>query len=143
MHGRTWLALGVLACSLGAHADIGRVKSSSGEAFVERGGQRIPASPGLPLEESDALVTGKDSTLSVTFIDNTRFSAGPGSRVELSRFRFDPTTQEGAFETRVSKGSLAMISGQIAKGGQDAMRVRTPSSILGVRGTKFVVDVGQ
>ena len=37
---------------------------------------------------------------------------------------------------------LAVISGKIAKHEQDAMKVKTPSSILGVRGTEFVVEVG-
>jgi hypothetical protein len=31
------------------------------------------------------------------------------------------------------------VSGKIAKGSPDAMRVRTPATILGVRGTEFLV----
>jgi hypothetical protein len=31
------------------------------------------------------------------------------------------------------------VSGKIAKQSPDAMKVRTPSTILGVRGTEFVV----
>jgi hypothetical protein len=34
-----------------------------------------------------------------------------------------------------------VLSGRIAKTGGDAMRVRTPTSILGVRGTHFMVRV--
>jgi hypothetical protein len=34
-----------------------------------------------------------------------------------------------------------VVSGQIAKSKKDAMRVKTPSSLLGVRGTRFVVEV--
>ncbi|WP_425406832.1 FecR family protein [Hwanghaeella sp.] len=127
--------------SLGtAWADIGRVKNASGEAIVERDGAVIPATPGLALQESDALITGKDGTLGVTFVDNSRFSAGPNSRIELSRFRFNATTHDGQFDSRLQKGSVAIISGQIAKKTPDAMKIRTPSSILGVRGTEFVVE---
>lgn len=127
--------------SLGtAWADIGRVKNASGEATVERDGAVIPATPGLALQESDALITGKDGTLGVTFVDNSRFSAGPNSRIELSRFRFNATTHDGQFDSRLQKGSVAIISGQIAKKTPDAMKIRTPSSILGVRGTEFVVE---
>ena len=143
MRGKMRFGMALLLVSGTLHADIGRIKSAVGEAVIERAGQRTPATAGMPLEEADALVTGKNSSISVTFVDNTRFSAGPNSRIELSRFRFNPTTLEGSSETAVRKGSLAIISGQIAKNGGDAMRVRTPSSILGVRGTKFVVDVGQ
>jgi hypothetical protein len=33
------------------------------------------------------------------------------------------------------------VSGKIAKQSPDAMKVRTPASVLGVRGTEFVVKV--
>jgi len=38
---------------------------------------------------------------------------------------------------------LAIISGQIAKRSPDAMKVRTPTTILGVRGTKFAIKVDE
>ena len=132
-----------LATATAAWSDIGRVKSAAGAASVERNGQAIPAVPGLALQEADTLVTGKDGALGVTFVDNSRFSAGPNSRVELSRFRFNATTLDGQFDTRLQSGSLAIISGQIAKKTPDAMKIRTPSSILGVRGTEFVVEASQ
>jgi hypothetical protein len=72
--------------------------------------------------------------------DDSLLSAGPNSTVTLDRYAFDPTTREGQFETTLQKGSLAVISGRIAKQSPEAMKVRTPSSILGVRGTEFVVS---
>jgi len=123
-----------------AWADIGRVKKVSGEAYIERAGAKINAVSGLTLESGDVLVTGKSGRLSVTFIDNSRFSAGPDSRVSVDRFDFNPTTHAGAFESRLERGSLAVVSGQIAKAKRDAMKLRTPTSILGVRGTRFIVE---
>lgn len=64
-----------------AEADIGRIKRSKGAATVERGGVTMEAAIGLALEASDILLTGPDGRISVTFIDNSRFSAGPNSRV--------------------------------------------------------------
>lgn len=129
----------LLLAAAPALADIGRIKRAVGAAAVQRGKQRLPAAPGLVVEEGDVLVTGRDGRISLTFIDNTRFSAGPNSRVAVSEFRFDRTTQKGTFVTSVDRGSLAVVSGQIAKSGRDAMKVRTPTSLLGVRGTRFVV----
>jgi hypothetical protein len=126
-----------------AMADIGRVKRAKGPATIERAGNSIAAKPGFVLQTSDVLVTGAKGLISVTFIDNSRFSAGPNSRVMLEKFKFDATTHEGSFVTKLEKGSLAVISGQIAKQTPDAMQVRTPTSILGVRGTRFIVEVGQ
>jgi hypothetical protein len=126
-----------------AFADIGRVKRAKGSATVERAGNSVAAKPGFVLQKNDVLVTGAKSQISVTFIDNSRFSACPNSRVMLETFKFNPTTHEGSFITKLEKGSLAIISGQIAKQKPDAMQVRTPTSILGVRGTRFIVEVGQ
>jgi len=124
-----------------AMAEIGRVKRAQGDANILRGKEKIAAAPGVLLETSDTLVTGADGRISVTFIDNSRFSTGPDSRVSLESFDFDDTTHEGSFVSRIDKGSLAVISGQIAKQNPDKMQVRTPTSILGVRGTRFVVEV--
>ena len=124
-----------------AAAEIGRIKSSAGGAFVVRGATQVAASPGLPLEPRDQLVTGRDGRMALTFIDNTRFALGPNSNISVSRFLFDRRTERGEFEALVNRGSLAVVSGQIAKSGKDAMTVRTPTTLLGVRGTRFIVNV--
>lgn len=124
-----------------ASAEIARIKASSGPATVERGANHLPAKPGQSLLAGDWLVTGKDGRISLTFIDNTRFAVGPNSRVAVSKFEYDRTRQQGSFLTQVDRGSLAVVSGKIAKSGRDAMQVRTPNSLLGVRGTRFVVEV--
>ena len=124
-----------------ALAEAGRIKRAIGAAAVERAGKRLPVGAGFIVEEGDVLVTGKDGRISLTFVDNTRFSAGPNSRVSIDEFRFDRTAQRGSFVTKVDRGSLAVVSGQIAKSRRDAMKVRTPTSLLGVRGTRFIVDV--
>lgn len=121
--------------------DIGRVKVASGIANILRGGQTIAAKPGFALQKGDILRTGKDGRIGATFYDNSRFAAGPNSSVTINEFLFDDTTHDGKFVTQVDRGSLAIISGQIAKKNKDAMRVRTPTALLGVRGTRFVVDV--
>jgi hypothetical protein len=124
-----------------ALAEIARVKSSTGIAVVQRGAARLPASTGQELMAGDYLVTGKNGRISLTFIDNTRFAVGPNSRIAVSKFEYDRTRQRGSFITQVDRGSLAVVSGKIAKSGRDAMQVRTPNSLLGVRGTRFIVEV--
>jgi hypothetical protein len=68
---------------------------------------------------------------------------GPNSSVAVSEFQYDRTRQKGNFLTRVDRGSLAIVSGRIAKSGKDAMKVRTPNTLLGVRGTRFIVETGK
>ena len=122
-------------------AEIARIKSSTGAATVERGANHIPAKPGVQITPGDRLVTGKDGRMSLSFIDNTRFAVGPNSNVAINQFQYDRTRQKGSFVTQVDRGSLAVVSGKIAKSDRDAMKVRTPNTLLGVRGTKFIVEV--
>ena len=140
-------AAALLAATLGfvatspALAEIGRIKSNVGMAQIVRGGQTIAAAPGFKLEATDQLVTGKDGRMGIAFTDDTRIAVGPNSKILLQTYRYDRTQQTGAFVARVNKGSLGVVSGKIAKSAKDAMQVHTPTSILGVRGTRFVVDV--
>ena len=125
-----------------AWAEIARIKRAYGDAHVRRGTILLPAVAGQTLLEQDVLETGADGRISLAFIDDTRFSVGPKSRIGLAEFKYDETTHKGGhFLTTVDRGSLAIVSGQIAKEGKDRMRVRTPTSLLGVRGTRFVVQV--
>ena len=133
--------IGAAVIAQPALAEIGRVKRASGAASVERGKVRLTPSAGFQLEQGDMLVTGKDGQISLSFIDDTRFSVGPNSRISIDQFDYSRTSQTGNFVTRVNRGSLAVVSGQIAHSKRDAMKVRTPTSLLGVRGTRFIVDV--
>jgi hypothetical protein len=123
-------------------AEIGRIKSVAGVAQVVRGKAVLPAAAGQPLQVSDVLKTGAGGRIGVTFVDNSRFAVGPNSSIALSAFEFNDTTHAGRSLTTVNRGALAVVSGQIAHENKDAMRVRTPTSLLAARGTRFVVDVG-
>lgn len=124
-----------------ALAEIATVKRVSGSAAIERNKRPLPVVAGTKLETGDLLSTGKDGRISVTFIDDSRFSVGPDSRIKLSKFDFDDATHKGQSDTKVEKGSLAVVSGQIAHENPKGMTVQTPTSVLGVRGTRFVVTV--
>ena len=138
-----WISLLVVGAlfATSARAEIATVKRVTGKAMIERKKVSIAAAPGTRLETGDLLTTGKDGRISVTFVDDSRFSVGPDSRVRLTRFDFDDTTHQGRSETRVEKGALAIVSGQIAHENPKGMTMQTPTSVLGVRGTRFVVTV--
>ena len=134
-------AAATLLAAQPAFAEIGRIKSHVGPVSIQRGSSMIAAKPGLTLEQGDVVVTGKTGRVGIAFLDNTRMALGPNSKITLSEFSYDRARQTGTFVTSVNRGSLGVVSGNIAKSKRDAMRVRTPTSMLGVRGTKFVVEV--
>lgn len=139
-----FLAAALLLGMAAAWADdaAGMFKVVRGEVTVQRQGASLPAQVGMPVFPSDRIVTGADGSAGITFQDDALLSLGPSSRLDLDRFSFNSTTHEGVFESTLSSGKLAVVSGKIAHHQQDAMKVRTPSTILGVRGTKFLVEVG-
>ena len=130
-----------LAAAPTASKSIGQIKNTKGEVALLRANQTHPAKPGDLVEETDVITTGPEGSVGITLIDSSRLSAGPNSRIEIKQFRFDPTTQAGASVTEIRRGTLAIVSGQIAKRSPEAMKVQTPTTILGVRGTTFAVKV--
>ena len=144
VHFRDALAMALLfglAAAAGA-SEIGQIKVAKGQVAIERQGKTLPATVGARLQTSDVVRTGADGSVGITMDDDSLLSAGPNSVLSLDRYTFDPTTNQGRFDTSLNKGTLAVISGRIAKQSPDAMTVRTPTAILGVRGTEFVVSVG-
>jgi hypothetical protein len=137
------ILFGLFVCGFNrtAWAEIGQIKNVTGQVSLWRNNVQQTAKAGDLLEQADVLTTGANSSVGVTFIDNSRLSAGPNSRIELKQFRFDPTTNNGEFLADMQRGTLAIVSGQIAKRSPDAMKVKTPTTILGVRGTTFAVKV--
>jgi len=122
-------------------AEIGQVKTAAGSVVIERAGATTAAKPGVRIETSDVVRTGPDGSVGITMSDNALISLGPNSVLSLDSFAFDTTTYQGKFDTTLTKGSLAVVSGKIAKQSPDAMKVRTPATVLGVRGTEFAVKV--
>ena len=120
-------------------ADVGQIKTVKGAVHIERDGDKVPAVVGAAVRQSDTVVTGADGSVGITFADNSLLSTGPNSVLVIERFAYDTTTHAGAFNTRLNRGTLSVVSGKIAKQSPDAMTVKTPSAVLGARGTEFVV----
>ena len=120
---------------------IAQVKTVSGQVAVLRSGQRLPARVGDPLFEKDVVETGSDGAIGITFVDNTVFSAGPNSQLALEEFRFDSNNFRGSMLADMRQGTLAVVSGDITRSSPGAMKIKTPTAVLGVRGTRFAVQV--
>lgn len=138
------LFIALLLSSVPVSAErAGTIKTSEGTAYILRDGIKLPARTGERVEVSDSIQTGGDGTVGITLMDDTRLTAGPDSTLELRRFVFDSTTNKGALDASVKRGSLAVISGKIAKASPEKVRFSTSSVTLGVRGTRFIISAEQ
>ena len=137
------VALGPVASAVPAFADdVGQIKVAKGAVHLERGGQKMSAAAGAKVRQADVIVTGPGGSVGIVFLDASLLSVGPNTTLAIDRFAFDSTTNQGAFDTSLKTGTLAVVSGKIAKQSPDAMRVKTPAAILAARGTELVVKAG-
>lgn len=117
----------------------GRVKVAIGTTAIVRGGRAIPAAAGAEVLESDVLRTGADGRLSVMLKDESRLSLGANTEMALVRFAYAPQQQQLGLGVRLARGLLSYVSGLIAKLSPEAVRLETPTAIVGVRGTHVLL----
>lgn len=134
----------LLSFSLSAFASsntVGIVKTVKGDAMVISNGQQVQAKVGTPIASGDVLKTGSGASMGVTFKDNTVMSFGPDTELTVDEYIYAPSKGNLKLGATIKKGTLAYLSGAIAKLKPEAVSVRTPTGTIGVRGTHFVVKV--
>jgi hypothetical protein len=134
-------ATGLLLSACAASAQVGHVKTVSGEASVVSGDQSVAAVPGTPVAVGDVIRTGPTGSLGITLQDNTMLSFGPSTTFTLDAFLFAPAKGGLQLGGSLAAGSLHYVSGAISKLKPEAVKVKTPSGVIGVRGTRFVAVV--
>jgi hypothetical protein len=138
-----WLLIGIMLTVLPAFAaeQAGIVKVAKGVVTIERDGQKAAVAAGVPVFAGDRITTGADGSVGIALRDDTLLSAGPKSVLHLDSFIYNATTHAGAIDSSLKRGTLAVVSGKIAKQPSNTVQFRTPASIVGVRGTEFLIEV--
>jgi len=120
---------------------IGHVKSLDGAAFIITGDDRRAAKLGDAIVQNDVLETGEPGAIGVTFIDDTMVSLGPDTRLTIDEYVFSPADGQYSFVSKVGKGTMLFVSGVMGKLAPEAVSVETPAGTIGIRGTRFLVQV--
>lgn len=132
----------IQASPAGAEAlAIGKAKIVNGKVLVIRGSTKTQLKVNDPLNEHDVFETGADGSLGITFTDNTSFSVGPNSHVAIDTYFFDPKNLKGNMLAQLKKGTMMVRSGELTRQQPGSVKIKTPRTVLGVRGTTFVVSV--
>jgi hypothetical protein len=117
----------------------GTIKQVQGEVRLGRDDGRA-VQPGEAVRAGERIRTGKDGAASIVLKDGTVMVLGPDSTADLSQYRFDSTTQEGNLLVDLLQGSMRMVTGLLAKVNPERFKVKTPTAVVGVRGTDFIVE---
>ncbi len=141
------ILLAAVSMSTRGHAatdgTIGVVRNSTGSATVTRGENVLPATAGTRLHTGDTLGTGPDGSLGVILRDDSSLSLGPSSSLVLQDFLFSPYEGKFSLLVRLSRGTMAYLSGLIGKLAPEKALFETPTATIGIRGTHFVVKAGE
>ena len=120
---------------------IGKAKIVNGKVLVIRSGASTQVKVGDVLNEHDVFETGADGSIGITFTDNTSFSIGPNSHVAIDTYFFDPKNLKGNMLAKLKKGTMMVRTGELTRQAPGSVQIKTPRTVLGVRGTTFVVSV--
>lgn len=118
----------------------GTFKAVQGDVTLVHETTRRAVVVGDPAFVGDRVLTGERSAAALTLRDGTTLSIGPASNLVLTEFQFEPTTREGNILVSLLRGSLRMVTGLVAKLRPERVQVTTPTTVIGVRGTDFIVE---
>lgn len=90
------------------------------------------------VRQDELIVVSSDGTGEIRLRDDTQLALGPGSRLLLDEFVYNPDISGGAIVLNLVKGAFRFVTGIAAK---PAYVIRTPSASITVRGTIFDVYV--
>ena len=107
-------------------------------ASLETDGEQRRLSSGDDVRQQELIETDADSRSEIELNDRTKLALGPGSRLLLDKFVYDPDISGGAIVMNLVKGTFRFITGIAVK---PAYVIRTPAASITVRGTIFDVYV--
>ena len=121
--------------------DIGIVKKISGEVSAKRVDKMILLSVGHKIQEGDLIVTKNNSDIGMIFEDGTVLALGENSILSVDKYLFKPVSNEFLIDMDMKKGTASFESGKIGKLAPKSVKFRVPEGTVGIRGTKFYVEV--
>ncbi len=131
----------LVVAALAARAQVvGRVEYVEGLVEVVRNGEKArPVGTGFPIENLDCVRTGDAGSATISFDRSSglvgSIDIGPGATAVIRRDLVSGVTSN---EVRLMAGEIGLKVSRLS-GNAASFRVRTPSAVLGVRGTEFVV----
>jgi hypothetical protein len=116
---------------------IGKMMAVRGEVSILRGSDMVQGENGLPIYNRDEVFTEALSKTQLLFRDGTVITVGQNSRFSIENYLYDRVNPIA--ETKLHFGILKSITGRIGKIAPQRFKLRTDTSTIGVRGTKFIV----
>ena len=113
---------------------IGRIEIASGSITIQHANGVVDiVKAGDALLKGDVVMTGEDSSLTLSLVDGTALNMGASARMVLAELTYDSNSSSNSAVINLVKGAFTFVAGQAAHTGD--MKVTTPVATLGIRGT--------
>ncbi|MBI1911631.1 MAG: FecR domain-containing protein [Deltaproteobacteria bacterium] len=118
-------------------ASVGSIEKMSGTSYFRQKGSDKWAVAGIgqPVDAGDKVKTGPDGRMSLKFIDGSKLNVGNSSELEITEFLLRKRNRSAVFS--LSTGKARAIINKFS--GSTDIKVKTPTSVSGVKGTDFIV----
>lgn len=130
----------LFSVNVSAHSFIGELVHSEGDVWVTHEGQKTKVMLKSPLFVGDTVQVGaRKSLATLKFEDGTFLTLMESAKVFLAKFLVGPGRRDNAFEVMAGKlrGSIPTKFNK----NRSKTEFKTPTSVVGVRGTRFILDV--
>jgi len=135
------IIIGVVLMNSILFGNIGLVKRIKGTLEIKRKGKIIIAKVGTTLENGDILSTKAKSSTGIMFDDGTRVSLEEKSIFIINKFIVKPEKKKYHVDLELRKGKAMFSTGKIGKLSPNSFKLTIPKGAVGIRGTKFIVEV--
>ena len=133
-----WMAM-VAAWPLQGLAAAGRVQFATGEVQLRRGADASAAVKGTEVENGDVILTGAAGRAQIRFSDGGLVALYPDSQFTVTRYADAGDPAQDHFAVNLLRGGMRAITGLIGKRDPRNYKVTTPTAVVGIRGSAFLI----
>ncbi len=139
---RLALLMGMVAAwPLTGLAAAGLVQFTAGDVQLRRGDSLSPLAKGAELDGGDVVLTGTEGRAQIRFTDGGLVALYPDSQFTVTRYADGAGTGEDHFVVNLLRGGMRALTGLIGKRNPASYKVITPTAVVGIRGSAFMLAI--
>lgn len=139
---RLALLMGMVAAwPLTGLAAAGLVQFTAGDVQLRRGDSLSRLAKGAELDGGDVVLTGTEGRAQIRFTDGGLVALYPDSQFTVTRYADGAGTGEDHFVVNLLRGGMRALTGLIGKRNPASYKVITPTAVVGIRGSAFMLAI--
>jgi hypothetical protein len=129
---------------LAVNAQVGEITELRGIGEVVRQDKidSLTAELELGISSYDDVRTG-NGRLAISFLDDSVLRLTEHSKIVIDDFVFDPNPSKSRLALNMASGTARFLTGALGRINKENIRIRTPTSVISIRGTDFTTTVDE